>query len=124
MSFMITPQHPSMGRLSLLAFALTAFTSSACPDKAAKKTGDERREAKMTAIEIKGDTEIEKYDLDGDGKEDVWKYFVRVGDEKVKREKRPRLLAKKELDLNHDGSVDMSIHYNKFGEVVRRHNVL
>ena len=95
--------------------------ASGCPDKDPKKDGavNALRQAKLTEVEIKGDSEIEKYDLNGDGKDDVWKHFVRVGDKKVPREKRTRLLAKKELDLNHDGTVDMSIHYNKFGEVVR-----
>jgi len=107
--------------LSTVTVSLAALVAlSGCPDKEEKKKAeDERREAKMTAVEIKGDTEIEKYDLDGDGKEDVWKYYVRVGDEKTPKKERTRLLAKKELDLNHDGTVDMSIHYNKFGEVVR-----
>lgn len=102
----------------LTVLLLVASLGACAGDGDKKKAEGERREAKMTAVEVKGDTEIEKYDLDGDGKEDVWKYFVRVG---VTEDKKTgtRLLAKKELDLNHDGTVDMSIHYNKFGEVVR-----
>lgn len=97
---------------------LALATLSGCPDGDKRPTKDAKNPA-MLALEVQGDAEVEKYDLNGDRKPDVWKYFNRVGDKSAPAKKRERLLAKKELDVNFDGKVDMRQFFNKFGDVVR-----
>jgi hypothetical protein len=73
----------------------------------------------MLAVEVKKDAEIEKYDLNGDKKPDVWKFYNLDGTKETPNAQRKRILAAKEMDVNFDSKVDMKIHYNKFGAVVK-----
>jgi hypothetical protein len=73
----------------------------------------------MLAVEVRDNAEIEKYDLNGDKKADVWKHFNLEGGKDIPNAQRKRVLALKEMDVNFDTKVDMKIHYNKFGAVVK-----
>ena len=84
-----------------------------------KTEAEKKREAQMLAVEVKADAEIEKYDLNGDGKPDVWKFYNLAGTKDIPRAKRKRVLARKHMDVNFNGKVDMKVHYNRFGGVVK-----
>lgn len=75
-------------------------------------------QAKLLGLEVVGDTEVESYDLNGDNKPDVWKTYVYRGPEDAPRDKKVRLLAKHELDLDFDGRPDVVLIYNEEGAVV------
>lgn len=75
--------------------------------------------ASLIEVEVTDKSEIEKFDLNGDGKPDVWKTFTRLGDEETPDEERERILARAELDVNFDGNVDMKQFYNSDGVMLR-----
>jgi hypothetical protein len=63
-----------------------------------------------------GGTEVEKLDVNGDGRPDIWRHFALVEGP----EGRPqRLLVRKEIDLNFDGEVDIRIHLSPAGTVTK-----
>jgi hypothetical protein len=113
---MNTTATPIMLRwaLVLLSATVTVGCGSGGTNKEAKKP-----QAVMLGIEIRGDAEVEKYDLNGDGAADVWKYFVRKAQQGVAMADLPRLLARQDLDLNFDNAVDVRRHFNASGNVVR-----
>ncbi len=98
--------------LSVGAVAGAAGCASGRSHEAAKP------EAQLLGIEVKGDTETEKYDLNGDSKSDVLKIYVLRG-AKEDGDKRPRVLARQDLDLDFDGDIDVRRHFNEQGVVVR-----
>ncbi|HXX30054.1 MAG TPA: hypothetical protein VEJ89_04995 [Myxococcaceae bacterium] len=67
-------------------------------------------------LEKRGDEKVVQYDLNRDGKPDVWDYFVTVKDADGKPVER---LSRKEMDLNFDGKVDAVYWYDDKGEKVR-----
>lgn len=75
-------------------------------------------EAQLLGLEIVGDTTIERYDLNGDGKADLFKTYVLRGPAD-QPEKRVQLLARQDLDLDFDSSVDVRRHFNEAGVVIR-----
>ena len=99
---------------ALAAIALLGACSSTPDAKEGKSP-----EASMLGLEVRGDAEVEKYDLNGDGKADDWRYYVRSGDKDAPKDQRPRLLARQDLDLNFDGVPDVRRHFNEQGTVVR-----
>ena len=114
-----TPHHLPLSRLALGGLTLfAALCFSACATGPEKKEG-KAPEAQLLGLEIDGDAETELYDLNGDGQTDVWKIFVRRGNEAAPREQRPRLLARHDLDLNFDKTIDVRRHFNAEGAVVR-----
>ena len=75
----------------------------------------EPAQAELMAVQITGEGETEQFDLNGDGRPDVWKIYTakKVG------EKRSRLLGRAELDVNFDGQVDMRQFFAESGAMVR-----
>lgn len=57
----------------------------------------------LKGLHVSGEL-MREFDLDGDQKPDLWKYY-RTGEDGSER------LARKELDLNHDGRVDVWRYY-------------
>ncbi len=101
----------------LLAGA-SLLVMSACSSGPDDKEG-KGPEASLLGLEIRGEAEVERYDLNGDGHADVWKNYIRRGSEEIPKDKRPRLLARQDLDLNFDHNVDVRRHFNEEGVVVR-----
>lgn len=98
--------------LFLVALALPACGSSDTAKEPAKPEGQ------LLGMDITGETSTEKYDLNGDGKPDLFKIYVLRGP-KDDPEKRTQLLARVDLDLDFDGDVDVRRHFNEQGTVVR-----
>ena len=96
--------------------ALALALASGCASTE-KKEG-KKPEAQMLGMEVRGETETEKYDLNGDNKPDVLKIYVLRGS-KEDGDKRPRVLARQDLDLDFDGDIDVRRHFNDEGVVVR-----
>ena len=103
---------------SLLAAAPALALVAACSSGPETKEG-KSPEASLLGLEVRGDAEVEKYDLNGDGEADVWKYYVRKGDKDTPKEQRLRLLARQDLDLNFDKIPDVRRHFNELGTVIR-----
>ncbi len=102
-------------RSSLLAAsALAVLGAQAC-------SGADRKDDKpgFVALEVDGDSEIEKLDLNEDGKPEVFRYYNRLGSPETPREQRERVLARKDSDLNRDGKIDMREHYTRQGQIAR-----
>lgn len=59
-----------------------------------------------------GDSDRVSYDTDGDGRPDVWESFPKGAPAAT------RLPVRREVDLNHDGKVDVTTHYQA-GQIVR-----
>lgn len=64
----------------------------------------------------KGDEKVVQYDLNRDGKPDVWEYAITVKDADGRPVDR---VTRKEMDLNFDGRVDAVYWYDDQGEKVR-----
>lgn len=79
---------------------------------------DKAKSGQMLGLEVHKDHEVERYDLDGDGKADVWKFYNLVG-AKAPGKPRVRQLASREMDMNSDGKVDIRQHFNAEREMVR-----
>jgi len=105
-------------RSIVLATAAAAALAGACSSGPEVKEG-KAPEASLLGLEVRGDAEVEKYDLNGDGEADVWKYYVRKGDKDLPAEQRLRLLARQDLDLNFDKVPDVRRHFNEQGTVIR-----
>ncbi|NOZ85033.1 MAG: hypothetical protein GXP49_01980 [Deltaproteobacteria bacterium] len=54
----------------------------------------------------------EQFDTDDDGKPDSWKFFIKDASGK-------KVLTRREVDLNHDGKVDMRRIYDSKGKIER-----
>jgi hypothetical protein len=93
--------------------AALLFACSSTDERQATKP-----EAQLLGLEIVGDTTIERYDLNGDGRPDLFKTYVLRGPP-GEPEKRVQLLARQDLDLDFDGTVDVRRHFNETGNVVR-----
>ena len=104
-----------MKNLTMCVAALLLTAGCAGDKKAVKKDAPPPA---MLAVEVKKDAEIEKYDINGDKKPDVWKFYNLDGTKETPNAQRKRILAAKHMDVNFDAKVDMKIKYNKFGAVV------
>jgi hypothetical protein len=89
---------------------------SACGSS--QKRTEVRPDSQLLGVEIRGDTETEKYDLNGDGRPDLFRIHVLRGP-KENPEARTKVLARQDLDLNFDDLIDMRRHFNEAGVVVR-----
>jgi hypothetical protein len=107
----------------LVAGLATALMLGAC---GGAEVADDKGpgDATLVAVEVTGEGEVEKFDLNGDGKPDVWKTFSIIGgpatdEDGVATGKVERLLARSEMDVNFDGKVDMLQVYNKDAVMIR-----
>ncbi len=105
------PMAVRVGAVLLSATVLLACSST-------ERREATKPEAQLLGLEIVGDTTIERYDLNGDGRPDLFKTYVLRGPE-GEPEKRVQLLARQDLDLDFDGTVDVRRHFNETGNVVR-----
>jgi len=94
-----------------------ALVAGAC-GSSGKTKGPAKPEAQSLGIEIVGETSVESYDLNGDGKPDLFKIYVLRGP-KEDPEKQTTLFARQDLDLDFDGNIDVRRHFNELGTVVR-----
>jgi hypothetical protein len=106
-----TDHHPRGGiAIAVACCALAVACGSSDMDK-----GPAKPEAQLLGLEIVGETSVERYDLNGDGKPDLFKiYVIREGDGDKKT-----LLGRQDLDLDFDGDVDVRRYFNEQGTVVR-----
>ena len=72
-----------------------------------------RAEASILGVEVTETSEVEQYDMNGDSKPDIWKYFSLVGED------RRRAKARDDRDFNYDGKVDSRQHFSPEGAMVR-----
>ncbi|MCA9517760.1 MAG: hypothetical protein KC635_22625 [Myxococcales bacterium] len=100
-----------------IAFVAASLAAQGCGSGPESKEG-KSPEAKLLGLDITGDKEVENFDLNGDNKADDWKTYVFRGPEDAPREKKVRLLAKHELDLDFDGRPDVVRVFNDQGAVV------
>ena len=103
----------------LTATAVIAVAAAGACSSAPERKEGKSPKASMLGLEVRGDAEVEKYDLNGDGEADDWRYYVRKGDKDTPKDQRPRLLARQDLDLNFDTTPDVRRHFNDQGTVVR-----
>ena len=98
--------------LKLLPLALLA---AACGDKGGPMGGPD-----MVALgsEKEGGNLIEKFDLSGDQKPDLWKIFKEVAS-KDNPDEREKILIRKDMDLNFDGKVDIRQFIDETGAITR-----
>ncbi len=104
---------------ALLAAMLLVATLTACGGSDKKADEAVSAEASLVAVEVKGDSEIESYDLNGDGKPDMQSVYTLKGGPEVPKAQRTRLLARKELDVNFDGTMDVKQFFNEAGIMIR-----
>ena len=113
--FMITrvtshqPLLPRWGLVSLVCrfhilCVLGSFTFIACTAELRKPTTG------PSALPAQNKFEQE-FDLNNDGKPDVWRHYVQQGNSKV--------LSHKSFDLNFDGTIDFERFYTPKGKVIR-----
>ena len=107
------PLAPKASTRLGLVLAATLVACASTDTKDPKKP-----EAQLLGMEIRGETETEKYDLNGDGKPDVLKTYVWRGP-KDEPDKRLKLLARQDLDLDFDDDIDVRRHFSESGQVVR-----
>jgi len=100
-------------QLLTVAFAALAACASSDKNKVASTP-----EAQLLGLEITGDKSEEQYDLNGDGRPDLFKTYVMRGP-KDEPDKRTQLLARHDMDLNFDDKVDVRRIFNELGGVVR-----
>ena len=67
--------------------------------------------APKTPVQDVKASSAEEVDLNGDGKPDAWKHFI--------RKEGKLIMVKKEIDLNIDGKIDVWRHYDETGAPVR-----
>ncbi len=79
-------------------------------DRTLEKTG---AELGMLASEVNdAGNVVERFDLNGDRKADVWKVFKEIAPPDKPKERR-RLLIRKDVDLNYDAKVDVREFYDE-----------
>jgi antitoxin component YwqK of YwqJK toxin-antitoxin module len=106
-----------------LAVAVCAVAALGCSsNKDAQKTdgkatgGDADKGAENIKSKVQGDEKVIEFDLNGDKKPDVWAFTVPA---KTPEGKDFERLARKELDLNWDGKVDVARWYDEKEQIVK-----
>ena len=103
------------GAVVLVGASLLVLGGARC---ATQRSGQQaaRPSMQVLAATIEGDVVVERFDLDGDGRPDVFKHWrvVRQGGQVPAG---TRLLARREVDLDFDGKVDMITEYDVQGRV-------
>lgn len=107
----MNPKHLRSMLVGSLLASWAACGSSDTTDDPAKP------ESQLLGLEIVGETSVERYDLNGDGKPDLFKIYVIRADAEGGEKK--TLLGRQDLDLDFDGDVDVRRHFNEEGTVVR-----
>ncbi len=106
-------------RMTLLTAAL-AFVGCATTDSAEKKSGGDGADGEKVAENIlqkqSGDETLTEFDLNKDKKPDVWTYTVKAKDADGKDIER---VARKNLDINWDGKVDIARVYDEKEQISR-----
>jgi hypothetical protein len=98
---------------------LSVAVLSACGgNKAVQPDAKAQAQAASTDVHVakRAEEKVVQYDLNRDGKPDVWEYYVTIKD----ADGHPvDHLVRKEMDLNFDGKVDAVYWYDDKGEKVR-----
>lgn len=110
------PKRPLLRVVFAAAVGLGLAWAPGCASSG--KRTDIKPEAQLLGIELRGDTETERYDLNGDGRPDLFRIYLLKGP-RDQPEKRTRILARQDLDLNFDDSIDVRRTFNEEGVVVR-----
>lgn len=103
-------------RLLVAALSVALFASCGSSSEAQREGGPE-----MSALgteEGEGGTVVEKYDLNGDQRPDLWKVY-HIGPSPDDPDKTVRTLVRKEMDLNFDGKLDIRQFLDENGVVYR-----
>jgi len=95
-----------------VALAACGGNKAVQPDAQAAAAGT----APAVHQEKRSDEKVVQYDLNRDGKPDVWEYYVTVKDASGHATEH---LVRKEMDLNFDGKVDAVYWYDDNGDKVR-----
>ena len=107
-----------------VALGVAVSCSSAEKKKADGKAEDVLQQKEMPTLARRCGKEandeglrVVRFDVNGDGRPDVWKFFKTVTDKGTGKEK--EFLGRKELDLNFDGRVDVWRDYNEAGDLTK-----
>ena len=104
----------TLSRLSVVAVAIFALGCGGAAKQTKAKTPTDAAAAQPAGngepvqLEVDGNTAIQRVDVNGDKKPDVYKFFRIVGDStKTKPEDLPKMLIRKEMDVNFDQKIDI-----------------
>lgn len=106
-----------------LSLVLVAATMSACGGAAEQQKNDAEQAAKETApvdsgnpvsLELDGNQAIQRIDVNGDSKADVFKFYRIVGKAPEGKDESdaPRVLVRKEMDVNFDSKTDVIEYFS------------
>ena len=90
-------------------FVLFILLTAACSSAKVQKDDDHFGPVEER---LEDGTLVMKFDIDQDGRPDVWKYFKEEAS-KEDASVLTRLLIKKEVDVNYDGTKNVTRHYNE-----------
>ena len=100
--------------------ALLCLCAAGCASTQPKDDAAANDKNASLEVEVTDSSEVERYDLNGDGKADVTSIFAMIGggEENSNAEKR-RVLARKEIDVNFDSKVDVRQFFTDAGDLLR-----
>ena len=101
--------------LTLLGFSLGACATTSASEKKDAEAGGEKL-AENIRQKKAGDEKVTEFDLNKDGKPDIWVYTVKA---KAADGTEVDRLVRKELDINWDGKVDISRQYDEKEQLTR-----
>ena len=107
-------------RIFAILLATTCLYSVGCASTQPESEGTANDKQASLEVEVTDTAEVERYDLNGDGKADVTSVFAMLGggEENPNAEKR-RVLARKEIDVNFDSKVDVRQFFSDGGDLLR-----
>jgi hypothetical protein len=113
-------RNPSTAVSLKLTLALVAVFSFAACGGAAEKKDDANADKKAdedaagpVSLELDGNQAVQRIDVNGDSKPDVFKFFRVTGPAPKGKEESeaPKVLVRKEMDVNFDGKTDVVEYY-------------
>ncbi|HIA03489.1 MAG TPA: hypothetical protein EYN66_16550 [Myxococcales bacterium] len=104
--------------IAALVFAVIGCTAMIACSTVIKSTDKGPGMSALGSEEAAGGKIIEKFDLSGDKKADLWK-VLQVVPALKEGDKEERILVQKKMDLNFDGKVDVIQFMRKDGEIYR-----